>query len=228
MGADDSQKATVSLPFPQGAAVTYRPKQAAPARAAEECPDPLMLVDTAATLLLAVLTLPILLASLAWIALVDRGNPLFTQVRIGRHGKPFKIYKIRTMQDDRQGCARFCAHGDERILPGGRLLRRTRIDEIPQLFNVLRGDMALVGPRPEQPDFVATFARAIPRYDERHAVLPGITGLAQIAQGYVDSVNGTRHKLKYDLLFIRKRSLGLWCYVVLGTVRVVLFQRGAR
>jgi lipopolysaccharide/colanic/teichoic acid biosynthesis glycosyltransferase len=228
MSPSDSQKATATLPFPQGSAAPFPDDRPAPDAAADAALDLLYVLDTLAAMALATLTLPILAVSLLWVVLVDGGNPFFTQMRIGLHGKPFKIFKIRTMRHDRHGQARFCAEEDDRILPGGQLLRKTRIDELPQLVNVFLGDMALVGPRPEQPAFVEAFVREIPHYSERHAVKPGITGLAQIHQGYVDSLNGTRHKLRYDLLFIQKRSLGLWFRVVLGTVRVVLFRHGAR
>ena len=228
MAPSDSQKSTASLPFPQGPADPFQADRTASLSAASAPLDIIDIVDTLAALVLALLTLPIQLASLLWVVLVDGGNPFFIQMRIGLHGKPFRILKIRTMRHDRHGQARFCSEEDERILPGGQLLRKTRIDELPQLVNVLRGDMALVGPRPEQPAFVEAFVKEIPHYSERHAVKPGITGLAQIHQGYVDSLNGTRHKLRYDLLFIQKRSLGLWFRVVLGTVRVVLFRHGAR
>lgn len=228
MSPSDSQKSTATLPFPQGSDDPFQDDRALADANAYAAVDLINLIDTLAALALAILTLPILLVSLLWVVLVDGGNPFFIQMRIGMHGKAFRILKIRTMHHDRHGKARFCAEEDDRILPGGQLLRKTRIDELPQLVNVLLGDMALVGPRPEQPAFVEAFEKEIPHYSERHAVKPGITGLAQIHQGYVDSLNGTRHKLRYDLLFIQKRSLGLWFRVVFGTVRVVLFGHGAR
>ena len=190
--------------------------------------DPLYMVDWFTALILLILCIPVLLLSLAWVMMVDWGNPIFTQVRIGLGGKPYKIYKIRSMRHDDHSHPRFCAHGDSRILPGGHFLRRTRIDELPQFINVLKGDMALVGPRPEQPAFVESFIREIPRYGERTHVKPGITGFAQITQGYVDSVDGTRIKLKYDLVFIENRSFALWMSIIFGTVKVVLFRHGAR
>jgi lipopolysaccharide/colanic/teichoic acid biosynthesis glycosyltransferase len=190
--------------------------------------DMIYAVDAAAALVLAVITLPILSFSLLWVLLVNFGNPFFLQTRIGRHGKPYRIFKVRTMRHDNSGHARFCAREDERILPGGHFLRKSRIDELPQLFNVLIGQMALVGPRPEQPSFVQSFRESIPRYDERMRVKPGITGLAQISQGYVDSLRGTQIKLHYDLFYIQKRSLKLWLFVVTGTVGVVIFRQGAR
>jgi lipopolysaccharide/colanic/teichoic acid biosynthesis glycosyltransferase len=222
----DSQKSTFTVSLTPGTAGPFQGGNDVPDKIAAL--DLLDIIDTLAALVLGILTLPILLISLLWVVLMGGGNPLFIQQRIGLHGKPFKIFKIRTMRHDRHGQARFCAEEDDRILPGGQLLRKTRIDELPQLVNVLLGDMALVGPRPEQPAFVEAFVKEIPHYAERHAVKPGITGLAQIHQGYVDSLNGTRNKLRYDLLFIQKRSFGLWLRVVLGTVRVILFRHGAR
>ena len=160
--------------------------------------------------------------------MVDRGNPFFTQIRVGLDGRSYRIFKIRSMRRDHHTPTRFCAHGDDRILLGGHLLRLTRIDELPQLFNVLMGNMALVGPRPEQPEFVDEFIREIPRYQERLKVKPGITGMAQVTQGYVDSLEGTRVKVRLDLYFIHKRSLALWFRIVLETIRVIVFRHGAR
>ena len=190
--------------------------------------DLIYVIDYLAALALLVSTLPILTLSLIWVAVVDGGNPFFTQIRVGLHGKPYRIFKIRSMRRDHHNPTRFCAHGDDRILLGGHLLRRTRIDELPQLFNVLMGDMALVGPRPEQPEFVDEFVKEIPRYGERLKVKPGITGLAQVTQGYVDSLEGTRIKVRLDLKFIHRRSLAFWFRIVLSTIRVTLFRHGAR
>jgi len=229
MTPSTDQKNSLVLDFP---ALTRLPQQqqeeVTPAEAFSEAPGLIDLFDWCAALVLFVLSLPILLLSMLWVAVVDRGNPIFTQLRIGKHGKPYRIFKIRTMFHDEHRHARFCSHEDDRILPGGQFLRKTRIDELPQFLNVLMGTMALVGPRPEQPIFVEAFAKEIPRYQERHQVKPGITGLAQIHQGYVDSLQGTRIKLQFDLLFIEKRSLGLWFSIVWGTVSVVLRGHGAR
>jgi lipopolysaccharide/colanic/teichoic acid biosynthesis glycosyltransferase len=190
--------------------------------------DSVYAVDLVAATLLLLLCLPVLLLAMAWVLLVDGGNPIFVQTRVGLNGKEYRLFKIRSMRRETQEEDRFCAHQDERILPGGKFLRRTRIDELPQLLNVLMGQMALIGPRPEQPSFVHTFQKEIPSYQQRHRVKPGITGLAQIVQGYVDDTRGTRLKLKYDLLFIRNRSLKLWFTIAFRTVRVVFFGHGAR
>jgi lipopolysaccharide/colanic/teichoic acid biosynthesis glycosyltransferase len=190
--------------------------------------DAVYAVDVLASLVLCILTLPVLLLSLAWVMIVDPGNPFFGQTRIGLDGKPYLMFKVRSMFRDQEGHARFCSHGDPRIIPGGRWLRTLRIDELPQLYNVLLGHMALVGPRPEQPAFVATYLREIPRYAERHRVKPGITGLSQVTLGYVDSTRGAQKKLKYDLLYIEKRSVSLWFKIVLKTVKVIFAGHGAR
>ena len=190
--------------------------------------DLLYLVDWMAALALAVLSLPTLTLAVIWVLIVDWGNPFFVQTRVGLNGEPYRMFKIRSMYRDHHGRAKFCAHGDSRIIPGGRILRNYRIDEIPQFLNVLLGDMALVGPRPEQVPFVATFLGEIPDYGKRFMVKPGITGLAQTTQGYVDSLEGTRIKLKYDLEFIDKRSFRCWLGIVLKTVEMVVFKVGAR
>lgn len=189
--------------------------------------DLVYLVDWIAALLLLVVTLPITITAALWVAIVDRGNPFFTQTRVGKRLKPYRIFKIRSMFHSGQD-ARFCQAEDERILPGGQFLRKTRIDELPQLFNVLFGTMALVGPRPEQLPFVEEFLKNIPNYHLRFLVKPGITGLAQVTQGYVACEDGTRQKLAYDLRFIQKRSLGTWVRIVFQTVHVILTGHGAR
>ncbi len=228
MTPSDERKHAITMDYPG------LPGQSAPTRASDAADpssagfDLVYVVDWFFALTLFVLTLPILALALIWVAAVDRGNPIFSQIRIGLHGEPFRIYKIRTMSHSSQDDARFCSHGDERILPGAAFLRKTRIDELPQFLNVIKGDMALVGPRPEQPFFVETFLREIPGYSDRFQVKPGITGLAQITQGYVDSTNGTRIKLQYDVQYIQGRSLASWFRIVLGTIRVVAFGHGAR
>jgi lipopolysaccharide/colanic/teichoic acid biosynthesis glycosyltransferase len=224
----DENKLALALEYPRLGVDTAPSRHEGRTDAVKSRPDLIFSIDWLATLVLFILTLPVLLLSMLYVMAVDRGNPIFTQIRIGMDGKPYRIFKIRSMRHDHHGHARFCAHEDDRILPGGRFLRRTRIDELPQFWNVLMGNMALVGPRPEQSAFVDSFLKEIPRYGERFKVKPGITGLAQVTQGYVDSVHGTRIKLSYDLMFIENRSLGLWAYIVLKTVKVVLFGHGAR
>lgn len=189
--------------------------------------DALYLLDWVASLVLFLGTLPLMLVAAAWVLAVSPGNPFYTQQRVGYGLDPYTIFKIRTMRHSGHG-ARYCSVDDDRIIPGGRFLRRTRIDELPQLLNVLLGTMALVGPRPEQVPFVARYLESIAGYGKRFMVKPGITGLAQVHHGYVACENGTRQKLKYDLLFVKRRGLRIWLGVVVQTARVILTGHGAR
>lgn len=224
----DENKLALALEYPRLSGGTAPSRTEDQADIVKSRLDLIYAIDWLSTLVLFILTLPVLLLSLLYVMVVDRGNPIFSQIRIGMGGKPYRIFKIRSMHHDHHGHARFCAHEDDRILPGGQFLRRTRIDELPQFWNVLMGTMALVGPRPEQAAFVESFLQEIPRYGERFQVKPGITGLAQVSQGYVDSVHGTRIKLSYDLMFIENRSLRMWGFIILKTVKVVIFGQGAR
>jgi lipopolysaccharide/colanic/teichoic acid biosynthesis glycosyltransferase len=224
----DNRKSVLSLEFPaMGTHARHADRPIVRAKPVNVV-DLVYVLDWITALTLAIITLPIVVLSLLWVVAVDMGNPFYTQIRIGLNGKPYRIYKVRSMRHDHRAHARFCADGDDRILLGGHFLRKSRIDELPQLFNVLIGEMALVGPRPEQPTFVETFLKEIPNYQDRFTVKPGITGLAQISQGYVDSTHGTQIKLKYDRFYIKKRSLRIWLYTVKGTIRVIIFRQGAR
>jgi lipopolysaccharide/colanic/teichoic acid biosynthesis glycosyltransferase len=142
----------------------------------------------------------------------------------------FTVFKFRSMVVDAEvgGAQKWATKGDPRVTRVGRFIRLTRIDEIPQFFNVLRGDMAVVGPRPERPGFVEQLAREIPHYNDRSCVKPGITGWAQVNYPYGASVEDSRNKLAYDLYYIRRRSFFLDLLTLVATVRVVLFQEGAR
>ncbi|MGC8917133.1 MAG: exopolysaccharide biosynthesis polyprenyl glycosylphosphotransferase [Thermoanaerobaculum sp.] len=181
-------------------------------------------VDVAVSLALLVITMPLLLlASLA--VLVADGRPVFyRQVRLGQFGRPFVLWKLRTMRRDAEADGpEFSAENDPRVTRLGRLLRRLRVDELPQLFNVLSGDMSLVGPRPERPEFVKKLAEEIPYYTFRLAVPPGLTGWAQVNMPYARTVEEHRKKLEYDLYFIRERSFSLYVLVLLRTVSAALF-----
>ncbi|MCJ8325299.1 MAG: sugar transferase [Rhizobiales bacterium] len=135
------------------------------------------------------------------------GLPVFfNQPRVGRNGKIFKIYKLRTMVGTNIN-SEFASSETHRITQFGNFLRKTRIDELPQIINVLKGEMSFIGPRPEQPDFVKRYCEIIDDYNHRHFVKPGITGLAQVENGYTDSDEGTKQKLKFDLLYIQKLDL---------------------
>jgi exopolysaccharide biosynthesis polyprenyl glycosylphosphotransferase len=180
-----------------------------------------------------VLTAPVwatLMAVTALAVAVDsRGPVIFRQVRAGRDGRPFTIYKFRTMVvgADRSG-PQFTVPGDPRITRIGRFLRATRLDEVPQLVNVLKGDLSLVGPRAEQVPFADEFQRLIPFYRYRHLVRPGITGWAQVNAGYADSLDDTIDKLTYDLYYVRHMSLWLDTSVVWRSVITVITGRGAQ
>jgi exopolysaccharide biosynthesis polyprenyl glycosylphosphotransferase len=181
---------------------------------------------TFATLVfIAVSPIVVLLMVLVWVT--SSGPALFVQERIGLAGKKFKLFKLRTMivhaPDVDQ---RWTAKQDERITPIGRVLRRYRLDEFPQLINVIRGEMSLVGPRPEQPDIVTELEAEIPFYDVRHIVKPGISGWAQVNYPYGSSVSDARRKLEYDLYYMKHYSLFLDLYVVVRTLRVVVSSGG--
>jgi exopolysaccharide biosynthesis polyprenyl glycosylphosphotransferase len=157
------------------------------------------------------------------------GAILFKQVRLGECGKLFKIYKFRTMVVDaeRQGVAVWASAADPRITPIGRFMRRTRLDELPQLWNVLRGDMSIVGPRPERPEFLELLAKEVPFWERRHLVKPGITGWAQVRCGYTDDSLGAADKLSHDLYYLKHRSLLLDVAIAAKTAAIVVRGTGA-
>ena len=179
--------------------------------------------------LLLVLWPVMLLAALA-IRLEDGGPIIFRQERVGLHGKPFWCLKFRSMRTDaeKDGVARWAQANDSRITRVGRFIRKTRIDELPQLFNVLKGEMSLVGPRPERPSFVAQLTEGVPYYAIRHSVKPGVTGWAQVRFSYGASLSEAQRKLQFDLYYVKNHSLILDLQIILETVRVVIFGEGAR
>jgi len=184
----------------------------------------------AAALLLLILAAPVM-ALTALALLVLEGRPIFySQVRVGLNEKPFRVLKFRSMRRDAEadGHPSWAHEGDPRVSRTGRFIRRTRIDELPQLVNVLRGDMSLIGPRPERPEFVAVLKRSLPGYSLRHTVKPGITGWAQVRGPYAGSVQESASKLRCDLHYIRHRTPALDLRILLETVLVVLSGRGAR
>jgi exopolysaccharide biosynthesis polyprenyl glycosylphosphotransferase len=185
--------------------------------------------DVAGSLLLLALTLPLLLLVACLIKLASRGPVLYRQDRVGLHGRVFTMLKFRTMRIDAEADGpRWAAERDSRVTLFGAFIRASRIDELPQLINVLRGEMSLVGPRPERPYFVEQLARVIPRYDERTRVLPGLTGWAQVNYPYGASVEDAQAKLTYDLYYLHNQSLLLDLHILAATARVVLFRIGAR
>jgi exopolysaccharide biosynthesis polyprenyl glycosylphosphotransferase len=179
------------------------------------------LMDVASAALLLTLTAPILLLAVLLIWLGSRGPVFYAQTRVGANGRPFTLYKLRTMvvdAEERTGPV-LASSGDARITSVGRMLRATRIDELPQLGNVLLGEMSLIGPRPERPQFVAQYCALIPGYELRHAVKPGITGLAQVYGGYTTA---PEHKLRFDLVYIYDYSLLLDLQIAFKTLLTVL------
>ncbi|HEX5136321.1 MAG TPA: exopolysaccharide biosynthesis polyprenyl glycosylphosphotransferase [Planctomycetota bacterium] len=185
-------------------------------------------------LLLVLVQLPVavpvgMLCAIA-VKLSSRGPVLYRQPRVGRWGHEFTIAKFRTMVADAEKMTGpvWAAEDDPRITTVGRFLRRTRLDEIPQLWNVIRGDMSLVGPRPERRFFVDSLREKIPLYDSRHAVRPGLTGWAQVRHAYAASDDDARMKLSYELFFVLNRSLTFYLTILMETVKVLIFQRGGR
>jgi sugar transferase (PEP-CTERM system associated) len=176
------------------------------------------------------LALPLLPFIVLAIKLDSRGPVLYRQQRVGMAGHPFYCYKFRTMREDAEADtgATWATDDDPRITRVGKFLRTSRLDEIPQLWCVLKGDMAFVGPRPERPEFVAWLSREIPYYGVRHSVRPGITGWAQIRYKYGNTLEDAREKLQYDLFFIKNASLGLDLLIIFQTIKIVLLGRGAR
>lgn len=172
--------------------------------------------------LLAVLLLPLLVA-VSLLVRRDGGPVLYRQRRIGEHGRPFVMYKFRTMLWEECSVARWASADDSRVTPVGRILRRTHIDELPQIFNVLLGDMALVGPRPEQPEIAARLEAVLPFWRGRYRHKPGLTGWAQIRCGYARSDEGSAWKLAHDLYYLRHQSLALDVAILLETASAVLF-----
>jgi sugar transferase (PEP-CTERM system associated) len=173
---------------------------------------------------------PVMLLVAALVRITSPGPALFRQQRVGKNDVVFTLYKFRSMYRDAEASsgAVWAKQDDPRITPAGRWLRRLRLDELPQLFNVLKGEMSIVGPRPERPEFVTELAQRIPYYRQRHCVKPGITGWAQINHKYGDSIEDTITKLEYDLYYIKNLAPALDAFVMFHTAKVMLLSRGAR
>jgi lipopolysaccharide/colanic/teichoic acid biosynthesis glycosyltransferase len=176
-------------------------------------------LDCAIALAVALVAVPVALMAMLVVRLTSRGPAIYTQKRVGYAGRPFTIYKIRTMIHNCESLTgpRWCVPDDPRVTGVGGVLRRLHIDELPQLWNVLKGDMSLVGPRPERPEFVTRLARKIPHYEARHAVLPGITGLAQLFLPPDTEVAHVERKLVFDLDYARRQGLVLDLRILLCT-----------
>jgi sugar transferase (PEP-CTERM system associated) len=186
-------------------------------------------IDFVVALTLLIATFPLMLATAMLIKITSRGPIFYSQVRVGLGGKTFTIYKFRSMRTDAEkDGARWASTNDDRITPIGRFIRKTRIDELPQLINVLKGEMSMVGPRPERPQFVNKLKEEIPFYELRHIMRPGLSGWAQVRYQYGSSVEDAHEKLRYDLYYIKNYSLFIDLTILLETTKVVLFGSGAR
>ena len=186
--------------------------------------------DLIVSAVLLVVTLPVVIVAAMLIAAEGAGPVIYRQERVGLHGRTFTVYKLRSMARDaeKDGRAAWASLNDARVTRVGRLIRRTRIDELPQLLNVLKGEMSFVGPRPERPEFVAMLMEQIPFYAVRNSVKPGLTGWAQVRYSYGATVEQSVRKLEYDLYYVKNHTLLLDLVILLETVRVVLLGEGAR
>jgi len=187
------------------------------------------LFDITASLLLLAFTLPLIAIFAVLVKLDSKGPAFFRQRRVGLYGQPFFVVKLRSMHIDAEsGGAQWATKDDPRVTRVGRFIRKVRIDELPQAWTVLKGEMSFVGPRPERPEFVADLEDKLPYYAERHMVKPGITGWAQVNYPYGASIEDSRHKLEYDLYYAKNYTPFLDLLIILQTLRVVLWREGAR
>ncbi len=186
------------------------------------------IVDVTGSAVGILLTAPVLIAAAIAVKFTSKGPVFYKQERLGRFGESFNIYKFRSMQVDAEATGPQWAsrRDDPRLTPIGAFLRRSHIDELPQLFNVLIGNMSLVGPRPERPCFIEDLNRDIPRYDERLLIKPGMTGLAQVHYRYDTSVADVKRKLRFDLLYVRRMCVALDFRILFWTVGVVATGKG--
>ncbi|HUQ31598.1 MAG TPA: TIGR03013 family XrtA/PEP-CTERM system glycosyltransferase [Pyrinomonadaceae bacterium] len=177
----------------------------------------------------AILSFPLAVLTALLIKIDSRGPVLYKQERVGRNGRPFMVMKFRSMRTDAEKDGPVWARSsDDRVTRVGRIIRKIRVDEIPQFWNILKGEMNFVGPRPERPHFVSQLAEEIPYYEQRHLIEPGLTGWAQIKYPYGSSIEDARQKLQYDLYYIKNQSLSLDAAIMFETVKTILFGRGAR
>ena len=185
--------------------------------------------DIACSIAALIILSPAFLLVALLIKLSSKGPIIYTQIRVGKDGKLFKIYKFRSMKVDAEkySGAVWAQDNDPRLIPVGRFLRKSHLDEIPQFVNVLKGDMSVVGPRPERPEFVQQLKEKIPGYEQRLSVKPGITGLAQVWHRYDASIDDVKKKIKYDLLYIKNLCLWTDVRIFLRTFRVVVTGEGA-
>ena len=177
-----------------------------------------------------ILSLPLAVLAAGMIKLESKGPVFYRQMRVGKNGRIFEVIKFRSMRNnaEAEGSPVWASANDDRITMVGSFIRKVRIDEIPQFWNILKGEMKFVGPRPERPHFVEQLAEAIPFYEHRHLVAPGLTGWAQVRYPYGASVEDARQKLEYDLYYIKNQTLKLDLLIVLQTIKIILLGRGGR
>ncbi|HSL21384.1 MAG TPA: TIGR03013 family XrtA/PEP-CTERM system glycosyltransferase [Vicinamibacterales bacterium] len=187
-------------------------------------------LDLTMALVMTVIGAPFMLLTALAVYLEDGAPVLYSQERVGEHGRVFRVHKFRSMRKDAESAGRpiWAQADDDRVTRVGRIIRKTRLDELPQLWNVLRGDMSFVGPRPERPFFVEQLAAQIPFYEQRHAVKPGLTGWAQVKYRYGASLEDAIEKLRYDLYYIKHVSPAFDLTIIFDTVKVILFRKGAQ
>jgi sugar transferase (PEP-CTERM system associated) len=187
------------------------------------------LVSIAVSFIGLVICLPFIPFIILAVRLSSPGPIFFRQTRVGLRGRLFTVFKFRTMRQDAEAKgAVWATKNDPRVTSLGRFMRKTRLDEIPQLWNVLRGEMGFVGPRPERPEFVQWLTTAIPFYDLRHLIRPGITGWAQVRYQYGASLDETKRKLEYDLYYVKHQSIGLDLLIMFETIKTIVLRRGAQ
>jgi sugar transferase (PEP-CTERM system associated) len=190
------------------------------------------LFDIIASLALLTLAAPLMIATALAIKITEgpRASIFYRQVRVGQYGRPFRLLKFRSMREDaeKDGKAQWAQKNDSRVTAIGAFIRLTRIDELPQILNVLRGEMSFVGPRPERPEFVEQLEERIPYYRERHTIKPGITGWAQLCYPYGSSEQDATEKLQYDLFYVKNHSLLFYLAILVQTVEVIVWRKGAR
>jgi sugar transferase (PEP-CTERM system associated) len=186
--------------------------------------------DLVASIILSIITLPLMLLTALLIYIEDRGPIFYQQERVGKGGRLYKVLKFRSMRNNAEqgGRPQWAAQNDPRTTTVGAIIRKLRIDEIPQVLNVLKGEMSFVGPRPERPYFVKQLSETVPFYDIRHTIKPGITGMAQVRYQYGASVEDSVQKLQYDLYYVKNNSLFLDLLILIDTIPVVLIGKGAR
>jgi sugar transferase (PEP-CTERM system associated) len=186
-----------------------------------------IVIHRAVALIGAILSLPIVLLTVILIKIDSRGPVLYRQERVGKNGRTFTLMKFRSMRvDAEKNGPVWASTGDNRMTRVGRIIRKIRVDEIPQFWNILRGDMNFVGPRPERPHFISQLAEEIKYYEQRHLIAPGLTGWAQIKYPYGASIEDARKKLEYDLYYLKNQSLTLDATIMFETIKTILFGRG--